>query len=303
MIDLNSLVLFAEVAEAGSFSAAARKLAIPTSTVSRRVAEFEAALGVRLLERSTRSLRLTEVGSDVLAHARQGTEIGDAVRSIVSHYRSEVSGLLRLSAPPSIADSLLVPLASLFQERHPNVRVQIFITERSVDLIVEGVDLAFVVGALPDSSLIARRLLLYRHRLVASPAYLASHPAVYKPDDLHRHRLLAFGFGPGQTTWSLRHANGRDAADLSFQASLAMNDYTGIASALVAAGGIGELPPIVQPDLIRSGRLVEVLPDWRLATLDLSLVHLNNRFLHRAVRAFKDFAIEHAPALFPELER
>src|ERR1700681_2436634 len=141
MTDLNSLLIFAQVVEANSFSEAARRLKMPTSTVSRRIAELEDQLGVRLLERSTRSLRLTDVGSEVLEHARHSAELSEAVDGIDSHHLSNVSGTLRLSAPPSISDSLLAPLVGAFQASYPNVRVQIFITERIVDQIAEGVEI------------------------------------------------------------------------------------------------------------------------------------------------------------------
>jgi DNA-binding transcriptional LysR family regulator len=172
MTDLNSLLLFAKVVEANSFSEAARRLKMPISTVSRRIAELEDQLGVRLLERSTRKLRLTDVGSEVLEHAQRTSELSEAVGNIASHHQAKLSGVLRLSAPPSISDSLLVPLIGGFQKTHPDVRVQILITERMVDHIAEGIDLVFRLGALKDSTLIARRILTFRHRLLASPAYL-----------------------------------------------------------------------------------------------------------------------------------
>src|SRR5215470_1489873 len=132
MTDLNSLMIFAKVVEAKSFSEAARLLKMPTSTVSRRVAELEDELGLRLLERSTRSLRLTDVGSEVLEHARRTEELSDAIDNVVSTHRSNVTGTLRLSAPPSISDSLIAPLIGAFQETYPDVRVQVFITDRIV---------------------------------------------------------------------------------------------------------------------------------------------------------------------------
>ena len=125
-----------------------------------------------MIERSTRSLRLTDVGSEVLEHAQRSTEISEAIGNIASNHLSNVSGTLRIAAPPSISDSLLAPLVIAFHESYPDVRIHIFITERIVDQIAEGVDLAFRVGELEDSSLVARRLLTYRHQLVASPAYL-----------------------------------------------------------------------------------------------------------------------------------
>ena len=159
MADLNALIIFAKVVEANSFSEAARRLKLPISTVSRRIADLEDQLGVRLLERSTRNLRLTDIGSEVLHHAQRTAELGEAVDSIVSNQLSKLSGVLRISAPPSISDTLLAPLVGAFQASYPDVRVQIFVTDRFVDPIAEGVDLLFRLATLRDSSFVARRIL------------------------------------------------------------------------------------------------------------------------------------------------
>ena len=301
MADLNSLMIFAKVVEANSFSEAARRLSMPTSTISRRIADLEGQLAVRLLERSTRSLRLTDVGSEVLAHAQRTAELSDAVDNIVSNVVSNVSGVLRISAPPSISDSLVVPLVNAFQASYPNVRVSIFVTERFVDQIAEGIDLVFRRGMLADSTLIARRILTYRHQLVASPAYLKKHKTPRTPQDLLGHRLLAFSYWNPENSWSFAHANGKDKETLAFDPHLSMNDYVGLAHALVAGAGIGELPPIVQPGLVRNGRLLEVMPKWRFEVFNLSVVHLGNRYIPRPVGMFKEFAAHMAPKLFPKL--
>jgi DNA-binding transcriptional LysR family regulator len=299
--DLNSLLIFAQVVESSSFSAAARRLNMPTSTVSRRIADLEDQLGLRLLERSTRSLRLTDVGSEVLEHAQRTAELSEAIEHIASDHLSHVSGTLRLAAPPSISDSLLAPLVGAFQASYPDVRIQIFITERIVDQIAEGVDLAFRVGELEDSSLVARRILTYRHQLVASPAYLNKCRPPKRPQDLLGHRLLAFSFWRPESNWTFTHANGKDKETLTFQPYLSINEYAGLATALLAGTGIGDLPPIVQPDLLRSGRLVEVLPRWHFRAFHLSVVHLGHRYTPRPVRVFKEFAAQMAPTLFPRL--
>ena len=301
MTDLNALMIFAKVVETNSFSEAARRLKMPTSTVSRRVADLEDQLGVRLLERSTRSLRLTDVGSEVLEHAQRSAELSESVDSIASNHISHVSGTLRLAAPPSISDSLLAPLVGAFQASYPDVRVQIFITERIVDQIAEGVDLAFRVGELEDSSLVARRILTYRHQLVASPAYLEKARPPKAPQDLLNHRLLAFSFWKPVHNWTFSHVNGKDKETLTFEPFLSINEYAGLATALLAGTGIGELPPIVQPGLLREGRLVEVMPTWHFHNFHLSVVHLGNRYIPRPVRVFKEFAAQMTPTLFPKL--
>jgi len=301
MADLNALAVFAKVVEAGSFSEAARRLKMPISTVSRRVAELEDQLGVRLIERSTRNLRLTELGAEVLEHAIRSAELSDAVESIVSNRLADVSGTLRLSSMPSVSDTLTTPLVTAFQASYPNVRVQILVTERMVDLIADGIDLAFRLGPLNDSSLVARRILTYRHQLVASPSYLKDREPPWTPQDLLSHRLLTFSYWRPENSWTFVHKNGRDKETLTFQPHLAMNDFAGLAPALVAGAGIGDLPPVVQPTLIEEGRLVEVMPDWRFRAHDLSLVHAENRHLSKPCRLFKEFAVRMSPTLFPNL--
>ncbi len=301
MSDLNALIVFAKVIEAGSFSEAARRLKMPVSTVSRRVADLEDQLGVRLLERSTRNLRLTEVGADVLEHANRILEISEALDGHVSNQLSRVAGTLRLSAPPSISDSLLMPLVGAFQTAYPEVRVQILVTERKIDHIADGVDLAFHVGPMQDSSLVARRVLSYRHQLVASPAYVANTPPPRRPQELLAHRILAFSHWRPENHWAFTHVNGQDKESVSFLPHLGINDFAGVIAGVLAAQGIGDLPPIVQPELIRDGRLVEIMPDWHFPLFDLSIVHLGSRRLMRPVRMFKDFAYRMAPTLFPDL--
>lgn len=299
--DLNALVVFAKVVEANSFSEAARRLQMPISTVSRRIAELEDELGVRLLDRSTRNLRLTEVGSEVWEQAIRSAELSETVENIVANRLSTVSGTLRLSAPPTIADTLLTPIVTAFQASYPEVRIQIYVTERHVDHIAEGIDLAFRLGALRDSSLVARKVLTYRRQLVASPGYLQSSRPPKTPNDLLDHRLIAFWRREAAASWSFVPRNGTAKETISFRPYLCMNDYAGLIPALLAGRGIGELPPVVQPELVRSGRLVEVMSDWRFPPFDLSLVHLGNRHLSKPCRLFKEFATQMTQTLFPDL--
>jgi DNA-binding transcriptional LysR family regulator len=301
MADLNALVVFARVVEANSFSEAARRLKMPVSTVSRRIAELEDQLGARLLERSTRNLRLTELGAELLEHAARGAALNDSVLGIVKNRLSEVSGVLRLSAPPSISDTLLTPLVTAFQASYPDVRVQVLVTDRYVDHIVEGVDMALRLGALRDSALVARKLLTYRHQLVASPGYLAGVRPPEKPQDLLDHRLLTFSYWRPDNSWTFLSRDGKAKETLSFQPYVAMNDFAGLAPALAAGAGIGDLPPVVKPELLRTGRLVEIMPKWRFRTFDLSIVHLGNRHISKPSRLFKEFASQMAPRLFPDL--
>lgn len=301
MRDLNALSIFAKVVEVHGFSAAARALKMPVSTVSRRLAELEDQLGVRLLERSTRGLRLTEVGTEVLEHARHTAELCEAVDSLISNSLSGVSGVVRLCAPPSISDSLIVPLVSAFRASYPAVRVDVRVSECLTQTMAEDADLALRVGCFIDPNLVVRRVLTYRHQVVASPAYLARHGPLCVPADLLAHRLFAFSFWRPGYRWRFVHIPGGQQETLHFEPCIAMNDYAALAAALLAGDGIGELPPIVHPELLQKGLLVEVIPDWHLPLLDLAIVHPQRGHVPRQVRIFKDFASQMVPRIFPSL--
>jgi DNA-binding transcriptional LysR family regulator len=304
-VDLNTLVLFAKVVEARSFSGGARRLRMPLSTLSRRVSELEEQLGTRLLDRSTRKLRLTPAGAELLEHAQRAADLSDTVTNVASYRATAVAGTLRISAVPSISDTLLAPIVGAYQERYPDVRVQVLVTERVVDHIEEGVDLFFRIRVhkTPSlTSLVTQKLLSYRHRLVASPAYLAGRAAPESPSDLLGHRLLAFCLPvESERTWRFTKRDDSAPVTFQFQPHLAMNDFAGLAAALEAGMGIGDLPPVVRPDLIRDGKLVEVMPRWEFERYTLQLVSNSHSAKH--VVLFKRLALEMAPRLFPDLPR
>ena len=136
---------------------------------------------------------------------------------------------------------------------------------------------------------------------MASPSYLNACKPPERPQDLLDHRLLSFSYWKSEGSWTFIHKNGEDRETLTFQPYLSMNDFAGLAPALAAGGGIGDLPPIVQPNFMRDGRLVEVMPDWRFRTFDLSIVHVGSRHMSKPCRLFKELATEMAPNLFPNL--
>jgi len=299
MTDLNALLIFANVADVMSFSEAARRLGMPVSTVSRKIAALENQLGVRLIERSTRKLRLTDTGMEILEHAGKSVALYEAVNRVITEQNAEAHGTVRLSAPPNIAASIVAPLVTAFQVGHPRVNIHTLMTNRFIDHIADGIDLTIRIGRLEDSTLVARKILHYRHRLLASPEYLKTMDAPRQPADLLEHRLCAFSVVAGKSTWTF---SGEDEAQtVSFHPVVAMNDYAGLAGALAAGAGIGELPPIIAPQMLRDGRLVEVMPAWQFDTVDISLVHLGNRHMPRPVRLFKDFCVQQAPSLFNDL--
>ncbi len=294
MQDLTAMALFVHVVEQGSFTAAASHLGAPLSTVSRRIAALEASLGVRLLERTTRSLRLTEIGESYYAHCRRGLQEFDSANLLVRNRQNDVAGLLRISIPPNLAEDLFVPVVNAFQADFPKARVSVFVTERHVDLIADGIDLAFRVGELRDSGLTARRVAEFRPRLVAAPAYLATHGAPASPQQLSQHRIVAFGDGRAATTWRLTGSRSSDtdaAVTVKLEPDLTMNDYRGILHAVRAGAGIAEIPDVICAGSIDAGDLMPVLDGWTFAPVDLTALHAGNRHASRLVRLFLDACI------------
>lgn len=297
MSHLDALIIFAKVAESHSFSGAARLLGTPLSTVSRKVADLENQLGVRLLERSTRRLRLTDIGAEVLEFAQRGVEVEEAVKSIVSHQSAELKGTIRLSTPPSISDSLIVPLVTAFQITHPAVVLQVMVADRFVDHIAEGIDIAFRAGKMRDSSLISRILLKYRHRLLASASYVEKFGAPTHPAELEDHRLLSFAsLTTTENSWEFEK-DGKQQSVL-IRPCLEMNDYAGLAAAILSGAGIGELPPVISSSFLKDDQLVDIMPSWQFPVMELSIVYTSNRHMPRATRMFKDFTIKMMPDFF-----
>ena len=297
MIDKNAMALYVKVVENNSFSRTAEREGIPVSTVSRKISELEKALGVRLLERSTRRLRMTEIGQDYYERCRRGLEEFETANLMVSDQQAQVSGRLRLSVPPSLSDVVIVPLIEAFQALYPNAIVNCLVTDRHVNHIEDGIDISFRVGDLKDSSLVARRLLRYRSVLVASPGYLERAGTPSHPNELPLHGLVAFSRWDLAVTWVLE--NNGETHKVNVQPRIAINDYAGVQSAVINGLGISEIPQILCGPDLQYGRLVEVMPEWQFAPVTLSAVYPSNRNLSRLVRLFKDFCVEQIEALVP----
>lgn len=297
MIDKNAMALFVQVVENKGFSNAARREGVPVSTVSRKIIDLEKALDVRLLERSTRKLRLTEIGQDYYERCRRGLEEFDAANLLITDQRKEVSGRLRISVPPSLSDTIIIPLVEAFQKEYPRVIVQCLVTDRHVDHFSDGIDLSLRVGELADSSLVARRLLRYRSVLVASPNYLAKAGTPKHPTELPLHSLVAFARWDTTVRWELE--NGEAIEKVEVQPRIAINDYLGIQRAVTDGLGISEIPSIVCGLALKDGRLVEVMPDWHFAPTTIAAIYPSNRNLSRTVRLFRDYCVERFPSLAP----
>jgi len=297
MIDKNAMALYVKVVENNSFSKAAQREGVPVSTVSRKISELEKALGVRLLERSTRRLRMTEIGQDYYERCRRGLEEFEAANLMVSDQQAEVSGRLRLSVPPSLSEVVVIPLIEAFQALYPNAIVNCLVTDRHVNHIEDGIDISLRVGELKDSSLVARRLLRYRSVLVASPRYLERAGAPSHPNELPLHALVAFSRWEPTVTWRLE--NNGETHNIIVQPRIAINDYAGVQSAVIDSLGISEIPSIICGQRLQDGSFVEVMPEWQFAPVTLSAIYPSNRNLSRLVRLFRDLCVERIEALVP----
>jgi DNA-binding transcriptional LysR family regulator len=240
---------------------------------------------------------MTEIGQDYYQCCRRGLEEFETANLLVRDQQAEVSGHLRLSVPPSLSDVVIIPLIEGFQALYPNAIVNCLVTDRHVNHIEDGIDISLRVGDLKDSSLVARRLLRYRSVLVASPGYLARAGAPNHPNELPLHALVAFSRWEPAVTWELE--NKGETYKVNVQPRIAINDYSGVQSAVINGLGISEIPSILCGKDIQDGRLLEVMPDWQFSPVTLSAIYPSNRNLSRLIRLFKDFCVEHIEALVP----
>lgn len=287
MDTLLSMQVFRRVVETGSFVAAADALGLSKSMVSKHVLHLEARLGVRLLHRTTRSLRLTSEGAAYLARcAPLLDDIADAEAAMTST-RARASGLLRISVPDAFGLEHLTPLIATFLAKHPEAALDVSLSNRAVDLIEEGFDLAIRIGALPESTLVARRLCSARLVVVASPAYLRRHGAPRTPADLTKHACISYS---AASAWSRHWRFARDgqAHDVAIDPRV-VADSGAMQTQLAAAGvGVALVPTFVAGGELLAGRLRPVLSDYALPELSMFAVYPTRKHLTTKVRVFVD---------------
>lgn len=283
-----AMTVFAAVADAGSLSAAARRLNTPLATVSRRLADLESHLRTRLITRSTRKLVLTEAGRDYLAACRDILDRLDEAERTAGGAYAQVRGQLVVAAPIVFGRLHLVPVATDFLDQHPEVDLQLRLGDRNVNLIEEHVDLALRIGNLPDSSLVATPVGTTGRVVCASPDYLARFGVPETPEALSKHRCIGFD-GLDATTWTFTDgAGGRHPVTVRARLSVSTADAA-IAAALQGFGLTRVLGYQVA-DLLREGRLVRILADFEPPAVPVSLIHPGQGRLPMKTRAFIDHA-------------
>lgn len=288
-MDLNEVLVFTKVVDAGSFRGAARELGLPKSTVSRRVAALEERLGVRLLQRTTRKLGLTEVGAEFYRQCAAGVSMLMEAEREVTEMDARPRGLLRVSIPLYFGDLFLSELVVEFLRAHPEVELSIFASDRLVDLVEEGFDMAIRVGRLPDSSMMARSLGHSAERLFASPAYIEAHGAPATPAELEGHECIVFAATVGTATWTF--PGPRRTKHVTPRGRYTVNSFPMGIDAAIAGLGIMRAPTFLALTAVREGKLRPVLEDYPLQATPVSIIYPSSRNLSPKVRAFIDFLV------------
>jgi DNA-binding transcriptional LysR family regulator len=294
--DLNDLQFFAGVVEHGGYASAERARGIPQSRLSRRIAQLEADLGVRLLQRSTRKFAVTEVGQDVYRHAQSMMAEAQAAREAVDRVAAEPRGMVRVTSPITLAQRLLAPSLPEFLAANPQVQVQLLVANRRVDLIPEGVDVAFRVRTKldEDGELVIRRFGQVNELLVASPAYLQAHGHPRHPDELAGHATLSASEDESRQRWTLHGPDGA-LARIDIRPMLMTSDFPVLLAAAKAGAGIALIPETMCADAVRAGELKVVFRDWQLPQGICHAVYPSRRGVLPAVRAFIEFFAERIP--------
>ena len=281
------MAIFASVVKEGSFAAAARKLDIPKSTVSKRILELEDRLGTRLLHRTTRKLKLTESGRTYYEHCLRIVQEAEQADRAMTESSEALRGTIRVTAPWLLGD-ILEPVMEQFLTTHPSVSLDLWLIDRRVDLVEEGVDLAIRAGALPDSSLVARRLGEVEHRVCASARYLNGRSSIKVPADLGDHdgiRLRDARDAP----WRFERRNQKAAVTVPTRYAVSLIRHA--RDACLAGLGVIHVPQFLVEDDLQAGRLIQLLPDWTIGCGAVQLVYPSSRNLSPRVRAFVDLMV------------
>lgn len=291
MDTLTSMKVFAAVVEGGSFAAAADRLDMSRAMTSKYVAHLEHHLGTRLLQRTTRRLTLTESGAGYHERCLQILADIRAAEEGALHLTETPRGTLRVTVPVSFGILHLGPIVPHYLQQYPDVKLDIMLTDRRVDLIDEGLDLAVRIGTLPESELIARKFAADRVAICAAPTYLARHGTPLVPEDLGRHSCLNYAYAAGGDEWKLTGPDGRQHS-VKVGGGLRANNGDMLKLAAIGGAGLMRQPLFLCADDIRAGRLVEVLADYRSAELGMYALYPSRKHLSAKVRTFVDFLVD-----------
>lgn len=299
-MDLNDVAVFVRVAREKSFTRAAAALGLPKSTVSERVARLEAQLGVRLLDRTTRSLRLTDAGAQYFARVDElMTDLEDAESAVTSAHKAP-RGVLRVGSPLLFAQAFLADFIPHYLEQFPDVEVELILGDRGFDLIEEGLDLAIHVIGPIEPSMIVRKLGMGERISVASPSYVAARGEPRAPAELLQHSCLVPGT-TRKTCWTF--TRGGESENVSITARYSVSSVELVYRAVLRGLGISVLPAFLCHDAINDGRLVRVLPEWSAGENVIQIVFASSRHISARARAFADLLVEGSAEVLRDLPR
>ncbi len=284
-----AMKLYVAVVDGGSFAAAADKLGMSRAMASKQIQKLEEHLGTRLLNRTTRRLSLTETGREF--HQRSIQIIGDVdeAEQIAGQMTNKPQGVLKVTIPLSYGQHRLAAVIGDYTQAYPQVQLDISVSDRKVDLIEDGLDLAIRIGALPESDLIARKISGVRSIVCAAPAYLARHGAPQTPADLSRHACLGYTLSGSGANWRLEGPGGQVIVPIDGPIRADNGDILRLAA--IKGAGIVFQPQFIVDDDIAAGTLVRVLPDWQSAQLGIYALYPSRKHLSAKVRTFVDFLV------------
>jgi len=287
MPDLNGMMLFAAVVRAKGFSQAAREIGMPKSTISRKVAQLEEQLGVRLLQRDTRNLSLTQVGALFFQHCTSISDEIEAAKATIENTHNDVSGSLRVAIPVSFSQELIANLCSGFMRLYPNVELDVQFTDNDIGLVGEGYDIAIKYGPLQSSDLVARLLFERQPILVASPSYLKAHGTPANPQELAAHSGILLGTSRSAPIWPL--GKGTRKTMVNFKRKVRVNSAVMVKQLVMDDFGIAMLSNSVCKNELASGSLVPILQEWPMEAFKVYGVYSSRRQLATNISVFLDF--------------
>ncbi|HSV53258.1 MAG TPA: LysR family transcriptional regulator [Burkholderiaceae bacterium] len=289
---LESMRVYVIAVEKGSLTAAAATCGMSATMAGNHLRALETRLGARLLNRTTRRQHLTVFGEDYYVRCKEILRLVSETQAQAQNLQVAPAGTLRITAPVSFGTEALIPALSIYLERYPDVRVDVALSDRVVDLMEEGFEAAIRIGHLPDSALVARPLAPYRLMICASPAYLARRGTPDRPSDLTQHECLSFS-PAALTNWRLQNHEGDSRVPVSGR--LNVNHGQALRVAALNAMGIVLQPSILLQDDVSAGRLVQLLPSYELPSRPMSVVFLPDRYRSPKLRSFVDFMVERFP--------
>lgn len=287
IMDLNEIVIFIQVVQSGSFTQAAKKLGMPNSTVSSKISSLEARLGITLIKRTTRQLKITPAGEAYFKKCLRGLDEIHTAEDEIAATKAEPQGLFRLTAPVDLGSGILAPIVADYSARYPQVAVEILMTDRRVDLLAENFDLAIRAGPMRDSTLIAKKLGEGSFLPYASADYIKKRGKLINPKDLLQHHCICYP-PLGTDVWNLVSSSGQVKAKIN--PKMVINDLNMIKSLVVAGVGVALLPTYYCKNEVKLKELTSVLPGWRMVDSPIHFVYPAQKFVSPKLKAFIEMA-------------